>query len=103
MIIAIAASEDHIKSNVDPHFGRCDWFCLYDTEIKKYSFIENPVRYKHEMAGHDAAEFLIKQGVTMAIAGRFGSRVIEIFRSKNIQMVIPQSQQTILKIINTLK
>ena len=102
MIIAIAASENHLKAIVDPHFGRCDWYCLYDTETKKSSFIENPVRYHQQQAGCDAALLLIEKGVRMAIAGRFGSKVIEVFKTNNVQMIIPQTQQTIAKIINSV-
>jgi predicted Fe-Mo cluster-binding NifX family protein len=101
MIIAIAASENHLKANVDPHFGRCDWYCLYNTESKKSSFIENPVRYNQLQAGCDAANFLIEKDVKMVIAGRFGSKVIDVFKTNNVQMVIPQTQQTITKIINS--
>lgn len=101
MIIAIAASENHLKSNVDPHFGRCDWYCLYDTETKKSSFIENPVRYHQLQAGCDAALFLIEKGAKVVIAGRFGSKVIDVFKTNNVQMVIPQTQQPISKIINS--
>jgi predicted Fe-Mo cluster-binding NifX family protein len=103
MIIAIAASENHLKANVDPHFGRCDWYCLYDTETKKSSFIENPVRYNQLQAGYDAAQFLIEKGIKMVIAGRFGSKVLDIFRTNNVQLIIPQTQQTILNMINSVK
>jgi predicted Fe-Mo cluster-binding NifX family protein len=103
MIIAIAAGENHLKSNVDPHFGRCEWYCLYDTENKKSSFIENPLRYNKEQAGYDAAMLLIGKGVKKVIAGRFGSKVVEVFRTNNVQMIIPQTQQTISKIISSIK
>jgi predicted Fe-Mo cluster-binding NifX family protein len=103
MIIAIAASETHVKSVVDPHFGRCYWYCLYDTETRKSSFIENPVRYKQEQAGCDAALFLIEKGTKIVIAGRFGSKVVDVFKTNNVQLIIPQAQQTISKIINSIK
>jgi predicted Fe-Mo cluster-binding NifX family protein len=103
MIIAIAASENHLKSFVDPHFGRCYWYCLYNTETKKNSFIENPVRYYQEQSGCDAALFLIEKGTKMVIAGRFGSKVVNVFKKNNVQMIIPQTQQTISKIINSIK
>jgi predicted Fe-Mo cluster-binding NifX family protein len=103
MIIAIAASENHLKANVDPHFGRCDWYCLYDTETKKSSFIENPVRDNQEQAGCEAAMFLIGKGTKMVVAGRYGSKVVEVFKTNNVQMIIPQTQQTISKIINSIK
>jgi predicted Fe-Mo cluster-binding NifX family protein len=103
MIIAIAASENHLKSNVDPHFGRCDWYCLYDTDTLKSSFIENTFRYQQEQAGCDAANFLLNKGIKKVIAGRFGSKVIDVFRANNVQMIIPQTEQTIAKIIDSFK
>jgi predicted Fe-Mo cluster-binding NifX family protein len=103
MIVAIAANENHLRAIVDPHFGRCDWFCLYDTETGSNSFIENPVRHNQEMAGCDAAGFLIEKGIKMAVAGRFGSKVVDVFRKNNVQMVIPETQQTLKEIINLIK
>jgi predicted Fe-Mo cluster-binding NifX family protein len=102
MIVAIAASENHLKAIVDPHFGRCDWYCIYNTETGKSEFIENPVRYNQEQAGCDAARLLISKGIKMAIAGRFGSRVVEVFKAGNVQMIVPQAQQIISKIISSL-
>ncbi len=103
MKIAIASNENHVKSIIDQHFGRCDWFCLYDTTTEETKFIENPVRHHQEKAGCDAADLLMEKGISMVIAGRFGSKVVEVFRSKNIQMIIPENQQTINDIINQLK
>lgn len=103
MIIAIAANENHLRAIVDPHFGRCNWYCLYETESKISHFIENPVRLHQEMAGCDAAEFLISKKISMAVAGRFGAKVVDIFRKNNVQMIIPEIQQTVSEIINQIK
>jgi predicted Fe-Mo cluster-binding NifX family protein len=103
MIIAIAANDNFLKSIVDPHFGRCNWYCLYDTDTLKSSFVENTARYQNQQAGSDAAKFLIDKGIKIVIAGRFGSKVIDIFRANNVQMIIPQTEQTISKIINSYK
>lgn len=103
MIIAIAASENQLNSIVDPHFGRCNWYCLYDTETHKNLFLENPAQNHQEQSGCDASELLLGKNVNMAIAGRFGSKVAEVFRRNNIQMVIPETQQTLSEIINKLK
>lgn len=102
MIVAIATNENHFKAIVDPHFGRCDWFCLIDTETRKSSFIENSSRHHQEKAGCQAADFLIAKGVQMAIAGRFGSKVVDVFRKNNVQMIIPETQKTIDDIINQI-
>jgi predicted Fe-Mo cluster-binding NifX family protein len=103
MKVAIAASENNIKSHVDPHFGRCDWYCIYTTESGKVEFVENTVRNHHEKAGCEAADMLADKGINTAIAGRFGSKVIETFRAKNIQMIIPEKERTIVEIINQFK
>lgn len=103
MIIALATNENNLNATIDPHFGRCNWYCLYDTETHKNSFIENPVRNHQEQAGCDAAELLLGENISMAIAGRFGSKVVGEFRRNNIQMVIPETQQTLSEIINQIK
>lgn len=103
MIIALAANENNLNAVVDPHFGRCRWYCLYDTKEQKSSFIENPVHSNPEKTGCEAAEFLITKNINMAIAGRFGSKVVDVFRKNNIQMVIPEKQQKLSDIINQIK
>ena len=82
MMIAIAASKNSLKANVDPHFGRCDWYCLYNTETHENSFIGNPVKHNPEKTGCDAAELLLGKNVNMAIAGRFGSKVVRRIQKK---------------------
>ena len=103
MIIAIAVNENNINAVVDPHFGRCNWYCLYNTETHKNMFIENAAQNHQEQAGCDAAELLHGENISIAIAGRFGSKVAEVFRRNNIQMVIPETQQTLIEIINRIK
>lgn len=103
MIIAIAASENNLNAIVDPHFGRCEWYCIYNTETHKSLFTENLSRNHQESAGCRAAEFLQGENVNMVIAGRFGSKVTDVFRKSNIQMAIPETQQTLAEIINQIK
>jgi predicted Fe-Mo cluster-binding NifX family protein len=103
MKIAIAASDNQLKALIDLHFGRCPWFCLFDTETREAEFIKNPVGHMPEKAGCDAAGFLLKTGVNKVIAGRFGSKVSETFRMHNVQMVIPEKPITVQQIINLIK
>ena len=103
MKIAIAASENHVKSQVDPHFGRCDWYCIFDSETKKTEFIENTARHNTDKAGCEAVDFLSGKGISIAIAGRFGSKVVEAFRANKVQMIVPEKIKTINEIINQIK
>ena len=103
MIIAIASTENHLKAMVDPHFGRCNWFFLHNTETLENQFIENTVRNHQEKAGCDVAKLLIDKNINIAIAGRFGAKVVDMFRQNNIQMVIPETEKTVKEIINQIK
>lgn len=101
--MAIASSENKTPSLVDPHFGRCTWYCLYDTSGGDWRFVENPFRDDSGHAGCDAVDFLAEQGISMLVAGRFGSRVVERCRSLQIQMIIPGNNPTIQQIIQQFK
>lgn len=102
MNIAISAGENHLKSLVDQHFGRCNWFCIFNTTSREHYFIENPVEKHQEKVGHIVAEFLIRKEIKIAVAGRFGAKVIDIFRKNNVQMVITEPGKTIEEIINQI-
>ena len=103
MIIAIASNSNDIKGNIDPLFGRCNWFCIYESESKNISFEKNHVNQNKENAGKDAADMLVAKEINIVIAGRFGSKASDVFRKNNIQMVIPQNQPTIEEFINQIK
>jgi predicted Fe-Mo cluster-binding NifX family protein len=103
MLIAIATNNNDLKATVDPHFGRCDWFFIYNSETHEQTFIENPACNIQEKAGYEAAELLIGKSINMVIAGRFGSKVVDVFRKKNIQMVVPEKVQSLTEIINLIQ
>ncbi len=88
---------------VDPHFGRCKWYGIYDTENHNLVFIENNHRLNKEKAGHQSVSILTDLGISIVVAGRFGSKVVNAFREKNIQMVIPENEVSVYDIINKIK
>ncbi len=103
MIVAIASSENDINSLISEHFGRCPWFCIYDTVRKKTSFIQNPFSGIIESAGCQTVDMLVRKSVKIMIAGRFGAKVVEQINQENIQMIVPEkliSIQEMLKKLN---
>ena len=103
MIIAVALTENHIRSFIDLHFGRCDWYGIYNSASKEISYLENPNRYMEEGAGCKSVDFLLALNVELVVAGRFGSKVVELFKKNNIQMVVSSEGQTFEQIIKLLK
>lgn len=103
MIIAISASESNSGAPVDAHFGRCPFFGIYDTTTKMLSFVENRGKDNTKEAGRLVVDQLLELGTTVVVAGRFGNKVIEMLRSKGVQMVVVAQGQTVDNIVNKIK
>ena len=103
MIIALAADTDRLQSVIDRHFGRCGWFCLYDTDTHGCSFLKNNVRFDDEKAGCGAANLLIEKGVRVVVAGRFGIKAMKVLKDNSVQMIIPEKEQEISEFIASFR
>ena len=95
MKIAFAVYENHVKSSINEQFGRTDWFCIYDTVEGTTKYVENTKRNFTENAGIESAKFLFDFEISMIVAGRFGSKVVDLFQKNEIQMIIPENEQNL--------
>jgi len=100
MLVCITAQGDSLDSEVDPRFGRCNYFIFYDTETKKYEVVPN--RWKEAMggAGTQAAQFVLEKGAKKVITGNIGPRAEAIFKLANIEVV--QASGKVSEVINKL-
>jgi len=101
MILAAALVEKQPASLINQHFGRCEWYGIYNTASGSKTFIQNPE--SGEAAGSVVAEMLIEQGVSMVVAGRFGIKVLDVFQKNNVQMIIPGGNQKWADMINMVE
>ena len=103
MIIAISTNMNDLDQPVSENFGRCQWFCLYDTDTENMKFVENIAGSAKQNAGVKTINFLLEQNVGTVISGRFGTITMVLLREKNIQIIIPQRTKILSEIINQLK
>lgn len=101
MNVAITSEGNTLNSIVDPRFGRCAYFAIYDTETKETEFILNPAKDSNEGAGPAAVKFVASKGVKKIIAGEFGGKIKTLLDSLNIVMQ-NEHGKTILEIIEGL-
>lgn len=102
MRVAIAACSDRIDAMVDPNFGRCSFFCIYDSATDGIEFVPNGAKDNDDNAGLRCVELLQEKGVNCAVAGRFGSKVIDVLKASRVQMVVAPSSQTVGEIIGRM-
>lgn len=86
MKICISSTGNNIDSSVDPRFGRCPFFLIYDKESDKYEFIENAGRNAMGGAGIQAAQDVIAKGVEAVITGNMGPNSFRVFENAKINI-----------------
>ncbi len=103
MKYAITAIENNIKSICSSHFGRSEYFAIYDTEDKSLEFIENSFRNLPKRAGPSVVKLLSSMNVEIVVSSEFGERIKNVFESMKIGMIIIQDQnKTIEEIISNI-
>jgi predicted Fe-Mo cluster-binding NifX family protein len=84
--IIISSSGKELKSLLDPRFGRCPFYAVYDTDHKKWSFLPNPGALEGSGAGIKASQFLIEQQVDVLLTGDLGPNASRILNSAGIEV-----------------
>jgi len=83
-IIAVASSGKTSKASVSNKAAKCPYYLIFDIKGKMIEVIDNPYGDANRSAGPSAANFLAQQGVTIVIAGNFGSKMINTLKNKGI-------------------
>jgi len=101
MKIAITSTGNTIDSEIDARFGRCSFFAVYDTDIKKVDFIPNPNKDAEEGAGPASVQLIASHSVVKIVSGEFGMKIKPILDSLKIQMIV--YKKTDMKISDIIK
>lgn len=85
MKIAISTNGITKESLLDPRFGRCNYFQIYDTETKEFSVIENKGFTAAGGAGIAASNQIVDEKVQVIITGSLGPNAFDIISESNIK------------------
>jgi predicted Fe-Mo cluster-binding NifX family protein len=85
MIVAVPLKEPMATSEIDPRFGRCGYFLLYDSATEKRTILENPAVEASGGAGTQAAQWLADQGAQVVIAAEFGPKAMSALDSGGLE------------------
>jgi predicted Fe-Mo cluster-binding NifX family protein len=103
MKTAITSTGETLDSKIDPRFGRCSYFVIYDSELKSFEFIPNPNKNADEGAGPASVQLIAGKKVTKIVSGEFGIKIKPLLDSLHIQMIIVKdSNKTVKEIIELL-
>lgn len=86
MKIVVTAEGNAVESGVDPRFGRCQYFYVYDTESKEGSFVVNEAARSNQGAGVSAAQAVIDMKAEKVVTGNAGMNAVTVLKAAGVDM-----------------
>ena len=85
MKIAITSSGDNLDSQMDPRFGRCQYFVIVDPDTMDFEAMQNESAMASGGAGIQAAQTIINAGINTLITGNVGPNAFEVLSTAGIE------------------
>ena len=85
MKIAITASGDNLDSQIDPRFGRCQYFVIVNPDTMDFEAMQNESAMASGGAGIQAAQTIVNVGINAVITGNVGPNAFEVLSASGIE------------------
>ena len=102
MRIALTSKSDNLDSEIDPRFGRCNYFIIIDIETMSFESISNESSIASGGAGIKAAQTLSKEEVEVVVTGNMGPNAFQTLTAAGIKVFIG-ANGTIKEVIEQFK
>jgi predicted Fe-Mo cluster-binding NifX family protein len=99
--IGIPAAGQTLEAQVDPRFGRCQYFVLVDTDTTEVRAVSNAGGKAGTGAGIQAAQTLTNEGVEAVIGGNFGPNAFMTLQHAGIK--IYKGMGTVAQVVEQFK
>ena len=86
MKVCITSKGEETNAQVDPRFGRCAYFCFYDTETGEFTFEQNTFTHARGGVGVQASQHMVNQEVSAVITGQIGPNAYQALEAGGIRM-----------------
>jgi predicted Fe-Mo cluster-binding NifX family protein len=87
MKIGISATGKTLDAEVDPRFGRCQYFIIADTETDGFEAVDNSSATAAGGAGISAAQMISQKGVETVLTGNCGPNAHQVFSSAGVKVI----------------
>ncbi|TDD98615.1 NifB/NifX family molybdenum-iron cluster-binding protein [Flavobacterium cellulosilyticum] len=97
MKVAITSTGNSLESTIDPRFGQCAYFFIYDIQNKAMEFIPNPNIDADQGAGPATVQFFASRNINKIISGEFGMKIKSLLDCLRIQMIVLKNPEKKIK------
>ncbi len=87
MKVAVSATSDGLDAQIDPRFGRCQYFVIVNTETMSLEALANTAAGAIGGAGIQAAQTLTNKGVQAVLTGSVGPNAFQALSAAGIKIV----------------
>ena len=87
MKIAISATGTTLDADVDPRFGRCQYFIIADPDTMQFEAMDNSSAGAAGGAGIAAGQAIAGKGVQAVLTGNCGPNAHQVLSSSGIQII----------------
>jgi len=101
MRIIITAQGKELTAPVDPRFGRCAFFILWDSETQQHTVYPNEAA-AGSGAGISSAQFVVDKDVQMVVTGQIGPNAAQVLQGAGVEVRI-MTATTVQEVIESLK
>ena len=84
MRVVVTSNGMNLSAEASPSFGRCLAYVFVDPETMEFEAVENPAANAAGGAGIQAAQFVVEQGVQVALAGNVGPNAYDVLKAANM-------------------
>jgi predicted Fe-Mo cluster-binding NifX family protein len=87
MKIAISAIEPSLDAEVDPRFGRCQYFVVVDPDTMQFEAVGNSGSMSAGGAGISTAQMIAGKGVEVVLTGNCGPNAYQVLAAAGIKVI----------------
>lgn len=87
MKIAISSNGPTMDAEIDPRFGRCQYFIIADTETMEFEAVNNSSATAASGAGIATAQMIVDKGVEAVLTGNCGPNAHGVLSSAGIKII----------------
>ena len=87
MKIAISATALTLDAEVDPRFGRSQYFIIVDPDTMEFESLENPNVTAAGGAGISTAQMIANKGVQVVLTGNCGPNAYQVLSAAGLQVI----------------
>jgi len=87
MKIAISAMGTTLDAEIDPRFGRCQYFIIVDPDTMQFESLDNSGAMAGGGAGVSTAQMIADRGVAGVLTGNCGPNAYQVLATAGIKVV----------------